>query len=356
MKRTGTVVCDLTPDRIYTRHSEGSFLRLKDGRILFIYSRFTATAEDYAPCDLVAVESADEGESWSEPRTAVAASLFGVQNVMSVTLMRMADDAVGLFFIVKLAGGLSNIMLGRSYDEGQTFGGYTVCSDALGPAYYVLNNDRVIRLQSGRILIPLARHDVLLKDGQPVYNPCSEACFAYSDDDGATWQASPVVIRAPFSNTETGLQENGAVELLDGTIWAYSRTDQGRQYEYFSRDGGIRWTEARPSVFTSPISPMTIVRHPVTKALHAVWNPVPLDRSKPTPKAGWGRTPLVCAVSADEGRTWSEPLVLESDPERGYCYPGVFFTGDGCMLVSYCCGGPEEGVCLARTAIRKVPV
>lgn len=356
MKRTGTVVCDLAPDRIYTRHSEGSFLRLKDGRILFIYSRFTATAEDYAPCDLVAVESADEGESWSEPRTAVAASLFGVQNVMSTSLMRMSKQEIGLFFIVKRNDGNTDIVLGRSSDEGRTFGRYTVCSDAVARGYYVLNNDRVIRLHTGRILIPLTRRI----DG-PGEDPAKrerryEACFVFSDDDGATWQASPAVIRAPFANTETGLQENGAVELADGTIWAYSRTDQGCQYEYFSRDGGIRWTEARPSVFTSPISPMTIVRHPVTKALHAVWNPVPLDCSKPTPKAGWGRTPLVCAVSADEGRTWSEPLVLESDPECGYCYPGVFFTGDGCMLVSYCCGGPEEGVCLARTAIRKVPV
>ena len=60
------------------------------------------------------------------------------------------------------------------------------------------------------------------------------------------------------------------------------------------------------------------------------------------------------AVSADDGLTWSDCKVIESKEEHGYCYPAIFFTDDGCMLVSYCSGGPEDGICLARTSIMKI--
>ena len=59
------------PDNIYTRHSEGDFIRLKDGRILFVYSRFTGGAHDDSPSDLAFCISGDEGETWSIVPTAV---------------------------------------------------------------------------------------------------------------------------------------------------------------------------------------------------------------------------------------------------------------------------------------------
>ncbi len=345
------------PDAAYTRHSEGDFLRLKDGRIMFVYSRFTDTQSDDAPSDLVASYSADEGEHWSEPKTVIRAAQFGEKNVMSVSLMRMKNGDVGLFYIVKHAA-TSSIMLSRSADEGKTYYKHVECTRPERPGYYVLNNDRVERLSSGRIIIPLAFHrsGVDPESGEKWYDGRSFACFLCTDDDGETWYEGADIVPAPFTGSATGLQETGVIEKKNGVLWAYNRTDRMYQYECFSFDGGQHWTVPQPSRFTAPPSPLKIAREPESGCLIAVWNPVPNYNGRCISRSGWGRTPLVYAVSDDDGMTWTEPCVIEDEPEHGYCYPAIFFTDDGCMLIAYCAGGPDDGICLARLTIRKLPL
>lgn len=340
----------------YTRHSEGAFLRLKDGQILFVYSRFTGSQDDDAPSDLVAIRSADEGETWSEAETVIPASLYETKNVMSVSLMRMENGDVGLFYIVKQTAAVNRIMLSRSADEGKTFYKHVECTLPDRAGYYVLNNDRVERLSGGRILIPLSFHRGNFEKGGSVgyLDGRGFACFLYSDDDGETWKESADTAYAQFAYSNTGLQETGVIEKKNGLLWAYNRTDQMYQYEYFSMDEGEHWTLPQASRFTSPPSPMKISRNPYTGELVAVWNPIPNYNGRVQTRAGWGRTPLVYAVSADDGITWSEYKVIEGDEEHGYCYPALFFTKDGGMLVGYCSGGPADGICLARLTIRKI--
>lgn len=352
------IVAEFVPDGAYARHSEGAFLRLKDGRILFVYSRFTGDYGDNDPSDLVACCSADEGETWTEPETVIAASMYGVRNIMSVSLLRMLNGDVGLFYLVKAAPDCNKVMLSRSADEGRTFYSHTECSFPERHAWYVVNNDRVERLRSGRIIIPATFHrsGFAPDSGREYLDFRGSACFLYSDDDGKTWSESPDMVYPPFTRTETGLQENGVVERNDGVLWGYSRTDKMYQYEYFSMDGGLRWTQAQPSRFTAPPSPLRIRRHPETGDMYAVWNPIPNYNGRYKSKAGWGRTPIVWAVSRDDGATWSEERVIADDPEHGYCYPAMFFTDDGAMLTAYCSGGPEDGICLARLTIMKIPI
>ena len=351
------IVKTMAPDGRFTRNSEGAFLRLKDGRILFIYSRFTQSFADDAPSDLAAMFSADEGETWTEPVEAIAASRYGAKNVMSVSLLRMRNGDVGLFYIVKQSPGISRILLSRSSDEGRTWYRHTECTLPERRGYYVLNNDRVERLRSGRIIVPLALHrSSPVPEGGAFIDSRSAACFVYSDDDGETWKEAPDIIFPPFTATRTGLQETGVIEKPDGILWAYNRTDKLMQYESFSFDGGMHWTAARPSRFSSPPSPMKIKRRPETDDLYAVWNPIPNYMGRCLSKAGWGRTPLVWAVSRDGGATWSDPHVIEDGPENGYCYPAIFFTNDGAMLISYCSGGPEDGICLAKQTLIKLAI
>ena len=331
------IVAAFPPNKIYTRHSEGAFLRLKDGRILFVYSRFRENSSDDAPSDLVASFSADEGESWSEPVEIISAQRdYGVRNIMSVSLMRMQNGDVGLFYIVKATPSRNRIMLSRSNDEGKTFYRHTDCVPPERQSYYVLNNDRVIRLKSGRLVMPLAYHrGGYDQDAKPFFDGSATACFLLSDDDGETWRESRDTVFPPFHTTRSGLQEPGVVELNSGVVWAYFRTDQFRHYEAFSMNGGETWTKAQPSRFSGPNSPITIQR--IDGAFYAVWNPVPVynGRARGEHASYGGRTPLVMAVSPD-GFSWPEiPSLVGNDPHCAYCYPSLFKTADGCMLVAY---------------------
>jgi len=152
----------------------------------------------------------------------------------------------------------------------------------------------------------------------------------------------------------TGLQEPGVVQRTDGSLWAWFRTDTGRQWQSLSTDEGLTWSWPEPSVFQAPTSPLSMKRDPWSGDLLAVWN----DRSGrwglPEPaKTSWNRTPLVMAWSRDDGATWERAEVIEDDPERGFCYIAIHFTPEA-ILLAYCCGGRGSGVlqdaCIRRLA------
>ena len=85
--------------------------------------------------------------------------------------------------------------------------GVTACSAPMENSSLLSNNDRVIRLKSGRILIPAAAHPVT----ETRYSEIAQMTFFYSDDDGRTWQenAERVALPSSYRNCETGLQEPG---------------------------------------------------------------------------------------------------------------------------------------------------
>ena len=87
--------------------------------------------------------------------------------------------------------------------------------------------------------------------------------------------------------------------------------------------------------------------------LLAVWNPVPPNNLSVENRATGDRTPLVCAVSTDQGKTWSKPGIIEDDPGCGYCYTAILEIGNE-LLLAYCAGGEKDlGSCLNRLRIRK---
>ncbi len=356
----GSVVCQLAPGAGNPRNSEGAFLTLKDGRILFVFSRYCGdTWMDHASADLAAITSADGGVSWSKPQTLFSCREAGVMNLMSVSLMRMADGGVGLFYLSRVSWSDLRMKLARSYDEGEHFGEPVTCMDT--PRYYVVNNDRVIRTAAGRLIIPAASHDTLYRPNaqgllEPGFDSRAAACFFLSDDDGRSFRMAPgQVTLGHMAHSSSGLQEPGVVELRNGVLWAWARTDLGRQYEMFSLDGGEHWTDSQPSWFTGPCSPLSVKRLPDGRLL-AVWNPVPLYNGADEnagPSWNGGRTPLVLAVSGDEAVSWSRPKILEDQPDYGYCYTAIHPMEDA-VLLAYCGGGPQDKGCLNRLVIRRI--
>ena len=342
------LVWDKLPSAGNGRNSEGSFIRLPDGRILFAYSRYNTNGySDNADCDIAAIYSADEGESWTEPVIIARAETFGVGNIMSVSCVLQKDGKIGVYFLIKENEG--NITFGRALSADGVHFESERC-EINGPiSYYVVNNDRFTRLSDGRLAAPAAMH---------AYNGKKSEGFGVStvlvsDDDGKHFTTLPVRLTLSTPDPEgVGMQEPGVFEHRDGTVRLWARTSAGHQYECYSRDGMMSFTQPGPSVFTSPISPLEMAEH--EGVLYAVYNPVPLDNYLPRTKAGWGRTPFVVRKSMDDGRTWGPCTVIEDDPERGYCYPAMFFTDDGAMLCAYCRGGAEDQICLNRLGIMKI--
>ena len=58
------LVVNMDPKPGNARNSEGSFIRMPDGGILFAYSRYSSdTVGDDDSCDIAVIRSFDEGET-----------------------------------------------------------------------------------------------------------------------------------------------------------------------------------------------------------------------------------------------------------------------------------------------------
>lgn len=347
MTRPGTIVLRLPPGAGNPRNSEGSFADLADGRILFAYSRFTGGAGDDARAVIAARCSHDGGRSWDRQDRILAADEGG-QNVMSVSLLRLRSGSIALVYLVKHGPHDCRPVLRISTDEAATWSApQPIIPD---PGYHVVNNDRLVQLASGRLVVPAARHATMhAADGTPTIDQRATPVFCLSDDAGASWRVAP----AGYTLTvgASGLQEPGVVELAPDEVWCWCRTDLGRQFALTSRDGGATWGPPCPTDFIAPCAPMAVKRL-ADRRLLAVWN----DRSGripgPPPAAGtWGRTPLMAAWSGDDAITWTRQLILEDDPERGFCYPAIHDSRHG-LFIAYCTGGtpgtPLDGLVVRR--------
>ncbi len=330
------VVLDINPSSENPRNSEGSFVALKSGRILFFYTRFYGGADDASPARIVSIYSDDAGRTWS-PKYKIAVENSGAANVMSVSLLRLRSGAIAMFYLVKNSLLDCRPMIRISTDEAESWSEPRLVTEA--PGYFVLNNDRVIQLQTGRLIVPLAFHRARGTDPKSYrsWDSRAIALWSLSDDDGKTWREADDWWALP-ARTRTGLQEPGVVELADGRVFSWMRTDQGVQYGCWSEDGGKCWTLPTKTELASPESPASIKRLPGSGDLLAIFN----DHSGRFPFPKGKRSPLVAAISSDGGKTWPRRKTIETDPDGWYCYTAIHFTEDAALL-AYCAGDSKIG-------------
>lgn len=352
------------------RNSEGSFVNLADGRIMYVYTRYRGNHwEDHCPADLVAIFSNDGGRTWDKDYKVVVPN-EGKCNVMSVSMLRLQDGRIALFYIRKNSSIDERLWMRTSSNEGKSWSKPTCCIHSMG--YYVINNDRVIQLKNGRLIIPASLHRNKIAPSKNASIEMIEemdgrgiAVFFCSDDAGKTWRELPDWWALPVRST-MGLQETGMIELKRGKLYAWARTSTGCQWEMHGRKSGDVIDAPQPSVFKMrPTSPMSMKRIPQTGDLLAIWCDAGrrwknARRDKAIVKhsaTNWNRTPLGCAISSDEGKTWKHHKLIETDPKRGFCYTAIHFTDDA-VLLSYCCGGEypdgHKSVVLQDTCIRRI--
>lgn len=373
----GKVTLQLDPASDNGRNSEGAFVTLRDGRIAFAWTRYTTQdARDHGRASIACLFSSDGGKTWGDERILVEPAT-GETNVMSVSLLRLQDGRILFAYLrkVKDETGLFDCrpVVRFSEDELETFTDPTLATPI--PGYHVLNNDRVIQLENGRIILPIALHRyrlpfVKLEKVTPrILTRSAQILYLFSDDGGQTWLESANSLVANFPDGQ-GFQEPGIIELNDGKLWSWMRTkwhenesSEPRQWETFSVDNGLSWSSAQKSTFVSPESPLSMKRVPSNGDLLAIWNDHYGQYHLPEPEpVSRGRTPLVSAISDDEGKTWKHHSLIESAPDHGFCYTAIHFTEDA-VLLGYCAGdkttmnttGKDSGI-LNRLRIRSIPL
>lgn len=316
------------------RNSEGDFIQLKDGRLMFVYTHFTGGGSDHAAGHLAGRFSRDGGLTWTRKDTVVLANEGGF-NVMSVSLLRLRDGRIALFYLRKNSLEDCRPFLRTSDDEAKTWSKpVSVIKQPVG--YYVMNNDRVAQTKSGRLICPVALHN-LPEYQSPDWNG-KLMCY-FSDDSGNTWRRSRSVLRGEKADGKRiTFQEPGVVELSDGRLMMYVRTGEGSQYLSWSQDNGNTWTDPLPSNIKSPKSPATIERIPGTEDLLMAWN----DHSSIPATLRGKRTPFAVAISRDSGKSWRQTRTLEDDVNGWYCYTAMDFV-DGRVLLGHCAGDRRKG-------------
>jgi len=264
-------------------------------------------------------------------------------------LLRLPDDRIALFYLQKNSLTDCRPVVRFSTDEAETWSEPSTIIPDDDVGYFILNNDRVVQLGDGRLVVPVAVHH--RPDWSAPQWQGKITCYL-SDDAGQTWHRSETMKTAENpAGTRIYAQEPGVVQLDDGRLLMWIRTNAGEQYQAFSSDRGETWTAFEPMGVASPMSPASIERIPTTGDLLMAWNnhdhlPVAQRRA---------RTPFTVAVSSDSGQTWQHIKNLADDPRGWYCYTAIEFVGDH-VLLGHVAGQQEKGKRLATSRITRVPI
>ena len=296
------------------RNSEGAVIELLDGRLLLAYTHFYAGGEDWAAGDIRGKISEDGGATWSQPF--VLHPNTARFNSGRLALIRLPERAniwhtgpplLGLVYVDLNQAYYHRLYFTTSIDEGQTWAREVQINQTGTLGHICQRGDTALVLSTGRILVP-------------VYGLFGGMCASfmyYSDDGGMTWLRSQGEISVKLTEADrtyayADFEEPAVVELRDGRLLCFGRTRLGQQYQSFSENQGLTWSEPEPTGLASSYSPASLKTMPGTGDILCVWNQV----SAREIADGLGRMRMSLAVSKDDGKTWTHFKNLESLDDR----------------------------------------
>ncbi len=314
-------------------------IALPGGGLRFFYSDL----DEEGRCCLFSLDSFDDGITWGTPRRCFR--FDAEQAVSGLNAVSLRDGAIAAFFLTDVSGRRSALCVRKSYDGGGKWTAPAECVVFQGRRNIM--GGRLLRMRSGQLILPFstATPDTGDTGRQQMVS------HYLSDDDGASWQLARVPISFTCRHSSAGLTYPMAVECAEGALLGFSATGVGRQYEYASRDGGNTWSQAQPSFFTAPMTPMHMIGIQDGRYLVAAVNPVP--DFGPSERYLQGRLALFCARSAD--LQWGKPLILENverDSGYGCLDPYLFSRGKALMAVYRIVRSGEPERC--EQAIRRI--
>lgn len=311
----------------------GPFVRLGDGRLLTVEGTNCLT-------------SADEGKTWKSNPLFADSAKYEVRPERA--LIRTSQGVVILAFmndrekhwtwqdeLGDAPGAVLPTYAMRSTDDGRTW-----------EAPQKLHDDwsgcvrNILETKSGRVVFTAMKM---------LHNPGRHAVLTYcSDDQGQTWLASNVVDLGGAGH-HGGVTEATAVELKDGRLIKFIRTNWERFWLAESKDGGLHWHPLGPTDVPASSAPGLLERLRSGRLL-LIWNrPFPEGKDTYPLRGGdriWSATPasnhrgeLSIAFSDDECKTWSRPVVIARKPGASLAYPYLFEAAPGELWLTTMQGG-----------------
>lgn len=250
-----------------------------------------------------------EGGVWEEPRKVADAEGVPCWNPV------LFADEERLFLFYKVG---REIRTWQTFVRESTDSGLTWCEarelvpgdfGGRGPV-----KNKCIRLRDRAILAPASTE----QNGW--------ACFTdRSEDGGRTWHRSDDV---PFERgmlSGRGMIQPTLWQDEQGIVHMLMRSSEGAIYRSQSRDGGLTWDTARRTSLPNNNCGIDMAKL-ADGRLVLVYNPV---------SGNWAaRSPIAFTVSEDNGRSWSNPEILDHVPcktniERAeFSYPAIVADGN----------------------------
>ena len=175
--------------------------------------------------------------------------------MLDVSLLRVHSGKILFFFLRNNSPADSVLMLRVSTDDAEGFSLPKMIPVNPYPWYTIMNKDRAIQLQSGRILLPaqFTSHWCAV--------PRVVTQVYCSDDDGETRKPSRTAVDV---TQKSEAQEPGVIELKDGRVMLWGRTGGGHPHRCHSTDRGETWSTPEAMSIDSPVSPQSTKRIPST--------------------------------------------------------------------------------------------
>jgi predicted neuraminidase len=234
-----------------------------DNEVLYLYYKVGHTIPEWYT---MVMESRDLGKTWTSPKELVKGDIGGRGPVRNKPII--AQDGTWLA-PASLESEVWDAFVDLSRDQGQT---WTMSR-----------------------LVPVRHAGAMPDDGDGEERPMALSSFQGKGIIQPTlWESAP-----------------GAVHML-------LRSTEGHIYRSDSEDGGQTWCPAYATDLPNNNSGIDLTKLD-DGTLLLVYNPV---------SGNWAaRTPLVLSSSRDNGRTWTEELVLENEPGE-YSYPAILSQGN----------------------------
>lgn len=312
-------------------HAWPTLLRRRSGELLAAYSG----GREHHVCPFGRVEltrSLDDGRTWSWPQvvmdtpiddrdaglceTASGALLVNTFTSLAYQPLLAEAEAKGHWDPARLARWQA-VQRATTPAQRQSLRGAWMLRSADGGLTWSAPYRVPLTNPHGPILLTDGR---LLHAGKRYAGTGQDIGFTVSSDDGRTWPWLSTIPTRPGDNP-ANYHELHAVETADGRLLAHIRNhnpaNERETLQSESSDGGKSWSLPRPIGVWGLPSHLLRLRNGNLLMTYSYRRP---------PRGNHAR------ISTDQGRTWSEPIILSDDGAGDLGYPSTVELPSGQLL------------------------